>query len=157
MKFPILFGLIGGVVIASLQFISMTNEPGGTFGWLLFYSPLILYFMCIYMSIKKVLTTDGILDWKLGLKAGGITAVLISLIWGIGIFVGITHIDVNALVNYKIQHHETKDIPHVLANFSRQGIFDQAKFFSMPNFLLGFVMTVLVTIVFRVRGKKAKA
>ena len=153
MKSPILIGLIGGIVIASLQFISMTNEPGGTFGWLLFYSPLIFYFMCIYISIKRMME-NGVLDWKKGLKAGGITALLISLIWGIGIFIGITHIDVGALIHYKVQHNEKADIPHVLANFSRQGIFDQAKFFSMPNFLLGFAMTVLVTVVFRLRGKR---
>jgi hypothetical protein len=154
MKVPVIIGLIGGIVIASLQFISMTNEPGGSFGWLLFYSPLIFYFMCIYVSIRRMLV-NGELDWKMGLKAGGVTALLISLIWGIGIFVGITHTDVNALIQYKIQRHESAEIPHVLANFTRQGIFDQAKFFSMPNFLLGFAMTVLVTVVFRLRGKKA--
>ena len=153
MKFPLLYGLIGGAVIACLQFISMTHEPGGTFGWLLFYSPLILYFMCIYMSIKNVMV-DGILDWKTGLKAGGLTAVLISFIWGIGIFIAMTHIDVASLIHYKIQHHETSDIQHVLSNFTRQGMFDQTKFFTFPNFLLGFIMTVLVTVVFRLRGKR---
>lgn len=155
MKFPSLYGIIGGTIIACLQFLSLTNEPGGTFGWLLFYSPLILYFMCIYMSIKKVYA-NGANDWKLGLKAGGVTALLISFIWGIGVFVGITHIDVAALIHYKIQHHENADIPHVLANFSRQGMFDQTKFFTFPNFLLGFIMTIFVTVIFRLKGTKSQ-
>jgi hypothetical protein len=32
---------------------------------------------------------------------------------------------------------------------------DRAQFWSIPNFLLGFVMTVLVTVIFRLRGKRA--
>ena len=152
MKFSALIGLIGGLVIACLQYISMTNEPGGTFGWLLFYSPLIFYFMCIYISIKRTMESAAP-SFKDGLKAGGITALLISTIWGIGIFIGITHIDIAGLIHYKIAHKDTADIKHVLSNFTRQGMFDQTKFFTFPNFLLGFVMTVLVTVVFRMRKK----
>ena len=135
----------------------MQTDFQGTFDMILFYSPQIVYFMCIYMSIKIYVRTqpNAVPEFKGCLKAGGISMLIIVLFWWIAIFVGLTHTDVKAVVNYAVEHGQKSNVPLILQNYSKQGMFDHAKWLTMPNFLLGFVMTVLVTIVFRLRGKRA--
>jgi hypothetical protein len=161
MRSSVLIGFFGGIVVGLLQFWtimrSMHTDFEGTFNMLLFYSPQIVYFMCIYMSIKiytRVQPND-IPDFKGCLKAGGTTMLIIVLFWWAAIFVGLTHTDVSAVVKYAIQQGQKSNVSLILANYSKQGMFDHAKWLTMPNFLLGFVMTVLVTIILRLRGKRA--
>ena len=161
MKSSFLIGIIGGAIVGFLQYFSfmrtMQVDTIGTLELLLFYSPQIVYLMCIYMSIKIYVRnqSNAIPDFKECLKAGGITMLLIVLIWWVAIFVSLTHTDVKALVNYSIQHGNKDDVPLILANYSAQGIFDHSKILSLPNFLLGFVVTVLVTVIMRLRKKPA--
>ncbi len=133
------------------------GDNTGTLDMLLFYSPQILYFTCLYMSIKIYSRNQRLVvpEFKGCLKAGGITMVLIVLFWFIGFFIAITHTDVNALVRTNIEKGHKDDIPLILDNFTKQHIFDTAKLYTLPNILLGFAIIVLVTIIFRLRGKRA--
>jgi hypothetical protein len=161
MRAPALIGFFGGIVIALLQawaiHRSMHSNYDGTMDMLLHYSPQIVYFMCIYMSVKIYtrIQPNEVPEFKGCLKAGGVTMLIICLFWWIAIFVSITHTDVRAVVNFAIEHDQKANVPLILQNFSRQGMFDHAKWMTLPNFLLGFAMTVLVTVIFRLRGKKA--
>jgi hypothetical protein len=161
MRSSVLIGIVGGVVIGLLQFWGLSRllhitSPNGI-DYLIHFSPQIIYFMCIYMSVKIYtrIQPNTVPEFKGCLKAGGITMLIICLFWLISIFVWLTHVDVRAAVNYAIEHGKKAEVPLILTNYSKQGMFDHAKWMTMPNFLLGFVMTVLVTIIFRLRGKKA--
>jgi hypothetical protein len=155
-----LIGFVGGIVIGLLQFWaiyrSMHTTSLGTIDLLIHYSPQIVYFMCIYMSVKIYtrIQPHQVPEFKGCLKAGGITMAIICLFWWIATFVAFTHVDVRAAVNTAIAQGHKADVPLILKNFTRQGMFDHAKWMTLPNFLLGFVMTVLVTVIFRLRGKK---
>ncbi len=161
MRSPVVIGIVGGIVVALLQFysmmLSMENGTSGTFEMLLYYSPQIIYFMCIYMSVKIFTKTQPnvVPEFKGCLKAGGLTAVLITVIWGIGFFVALTHIDVEADVKRMIAAGHKDQVNQFLSAVTKQTMMDRAQFWSIPNFLLGFVMTVLVTVIFRLKGKKA--
>jgi hypothetical protein len=160
MKHSFLIGIIGGAVVGFLQYFSfihsMHADMGNFLEQLFFFSPQIIFFMCIYMSIKIYVRNqpDPVPDYKRCLKAGGITMLIIVLFWWIAFFVSLTHTDVNALIKYTAQN-DKEDIPVVLANYTAQGIFDHSKFLILPQFLLGFVMTVLVTVITRLRKKPA--
>jgi hypothetical protein len=160
LKPALYIGLIGGFVIGLFQFYavihSMGNDASGGFDFFLYNSPRILYFMCIYMSIKLYARSQpGIIpDFKGCLKAGGICMAIILLLWFIAFFVAFTHTDVPALIKYNIEHGHKAEVPNILNNFTKQGMFDRALLFSYPNFILGFAAVVLVTIIFRLRGKK---
>ncbi|MEO5642069.1 MAG: hypothetical protein ABIQ40_10245 [Bacteroidia bacterium] len=161
MRSSVLIGFVGGIIVALLQFYSMklSMEDGatGTFEMLLYYSPQIIYFMCIYMSVKIFtrMQPNTVPEFKGCLKAGGLTAVIITIIWGIGFFVALTHIDVPHDVKRMIESGHKDEVNLFLSSVTKQTMMDRAQFWSIPNFLLGFVMTVLVTVVFRLRGKKA--
>jgi hypothetical protein len=159
MRSSVIIGVIGGIVIGSLQFISIMRSMGdhtGTLDMLLFYSPQIFYFMCLYMSIKIYARNQPtpIPEFKGCLKAGGITMVLIILGWFIGFFVALTHTDVNALVKANIANGRKADVPLILDNFTKQHMFDNAKLYTLPNILLGFAIIVLLTVITRLRAKK---
>lgn len=156
MRPALLYALIGTVLVGGIQFLNMLGNFTGSMGGLLFYAPMLLYFASIYLSIKKTKDAqpDGVLPFKEGLKAGGITALIICLTWGIAFFVGLTHQDVQAFVNYKIAHGEQDQIPQYLDAFSsRQHMFDMTKFWVMPNFLLGFLVIIGATVIVARRRK----
>lgn len=156
MRTAFIYGLIGAAVVGSLQFLSMTTSMDGVTGAMKYYSPMICYFAFIYFAIKrtKMEQPDQILPFKTGMKAGGITAIIICLTWGAVFFVGLTHTDVVGFVNYKISLGQQNEIPDYLAAFSsRQNMFDMAKFWSMPNFLLGFLVIILATVLQAKRKK----
>lgn len=156
MKPAFLYGIIGTVLVGGVQLLNMLGNFTGTFGGFLFYAPMLLYFTCIYLSIRKTkdVMPDGILPFKEGLKAGGITAFIICITWGIAFFIGLTHQDVQGFVNYKIAHGEQDQIPQYLAAFSdRQHMFDMTKFWVMPNFLLGFLVIIGATVIVARRKK----
>ena len=146
----LLYGIIGACLVGAVQLLNMLGNFSGTMGGFLFYAPMLLYFTCIYMSIKKTkeLQPDQVLPFKTGLKAGGITAFIICFTWGICFFIGLTHQDVQGFVNYKIANGQEAEIPQYLTAFSsRQHMFDMTKFWVMPNFLLGFLVIVLSTVL----------
>ncbi len=160
MKSSLLYGLGGGVIVGLLQFysmhLSMEDGPTGTFEMFLYYSPQLLYFMCIYMAVKTytLTQTDAVPSFKGCLKAGGLTAVIATIIWGIGFFVALTQLDVATDVKKMIASGHGEVVKEFLSMVTLQTMADRAQFWSIPNFLLGFVMTVLVTVIFRLRGKK---
>lgn len=156
MRYSVLIGLIGGIVIAFLQYISALIIPEGTAGLLLYYSPQIVFFMCIYMSVKIYTQQqkERVPGFKECLKAGAITSILIVLLWSIGVFVTLTHTDVNANMQHLISTGRGAYVREFLSQWTKQRMFDQAKMWSLMNFLLGFAMTVLVTVIFRLRGKR---
>lgn len=160
MRSPVLIGIGGGIVVALLQFysmmLSMEDGAAGTFEMLLYYSPQIIYFMSIYISVKIFTRSqpNAVPEFKGCLKAGGLTAVIITIIWGIGFFVALTHIDVSQNVKQMIASGHGNEVNAFLSSVTKQTMMDRAQFWSIPNFLLGFVMTVLVTVIFRLRGKK---
>lgn len=137
----------------------MQNDAGSTWQMFLYYSPQILYFMSIYMSVKIYTRSqpNPVPDFKGCLKAGGVTAILITIIWGIGFFVALTHIDVAQVVKQMVDTGHKAEVNAYLSMVTKQTMADRTQFWSIPNFLLGFVMTVLVTVIFRLRGKKEKA
>lgn len=156
MRPALLYAAIGSVLVGGIQLLNMLVNFSGTVGGILFYTPMLLYFACIYLSIKKTkeIQPDGILPFKEGLKAGGVTALIICLMWGIAFFVGLTHQDVQAFVNYKIANGEQEQIPQYLDAFSsRQHMFDMTKFWVMPNFLLGFLVIIGATVIVARRRK----
>lgn len=145
-----MYGLIGAVIVSGLQLTMMLGNMTGVGGGILYYSPMLAYFASIYMSIKKTreVQPDQQLPFKTGLKAGGVTAVIICFAWGISFFIGLTHQDVQGFVNYKIANGQQDEIPKYLEAFSsRQHMFDMTKFWAMPNFLLGFLVIVLTTVL----------
>jgi hypothetical protein len=153
LKFPVLVGIFGGIIVGFLQFLSITQGEGN-FGAVLFYSPLILFFAVIYMSIKKTRDKDpGAFSFKTGLKAGGITATIMSLFLGIGVFIALTQTDVHGLVKYLIDIGKRDQIKETLSEITRQKMFDRAKFFAIPFFLLGFFITLAVTMIFSKRNR----
>lgn len=159
MRTALLYGAIGAVITGVLQFISMTSDLTGTFGGLLYYGPMLCYFTFIYFSIKKTKSEqpDQVLPFKTGLKAGGLTALLICAVWGIAFFIGLTHQDVRGFVNYKIANGQQSEIPQYLEAFgSRQHMFDMTKFWVMPNFLLGFLVIVLATVILARRKRHSQ-
>ena len=147
-------------MVGLLQFysmmLSMEEGPNGTFEMLLYYSPQIVYFMCIYMSVKIFVKNqpERIPPFKGCLKAGGLTALIICILWGIAFFVALTHIDVEADMKRMIAAGQGALVKDFLASVTRQTMSDRTQFWSIPNFLLGFAMTVLVTVIFRLKGKK---
>jgi hypothetical protein len=161
MRSSLLLGFAGGIVVGLLQFSSLWREVHGYFigtpDVLLHFSPQILYFMFLYMSIKIYTRNQPqeIPDFKGCLKAGGITMVIILLFWWIAFFVGLTHTDMQALVKYKIQNGQKAELPLIFENYTMQGMFEHSKWLTLPNILLGFAVIVMVTIIFRLRGKKA--
>jgi hypothetical protein len=161
MRSSLLLGFAGGIVVGLLQFysmiLSMEDGPNGTFEMFLYYSPQIIYFMCIYMSVKVYVKNqpEKVPSFKGCLKSGGITALIICICWGIAFFVALTHIDVAADIKRMIANGQGSRVKDFLASVTRQTMADRTQFWSIPNFLLGFVMTVLVTVIFRLKGKKA--
>ncbi len=156
MKPSFLLGIIGSVLVSGLQLTSMLGSFTGTWGGLLFYGPMLFYFACIYLSIRKTkdMMPDRILPFKTGLKAGGITAVMICFTWGVAFFIGLTHQDVHAFVQFKIANGQQAEIPAYLDAFSsKQHMFDMTKFWVMPNFLLGFLVIVGATVVLAMRKR----
>lgn len=155
MRTPLLIGIAGGIVIGFLQFFSVTSQANGVSGGLLYYSPMLLYFAAIYVSIKSVSRQEEEFEFKNGLKAGVITAVLISIMMAIGYFVGLTHLDVASTVRYDLAHGTANDVMlKQLAHWNRQYMFERAKNWSIPNFLLGFVISLAVTLIIRKRLAK---
>ena len=158
MKPSLLFGAIGAAVVGALQLTSMLGNFTGSVGGLLFYGPMLVYFSCIYLAIKRTKDEqpDQVLPFKTGLKAGGVTALIICIVWGITFFIGLTHQDVNAFVQYKITNGQQAEIPAYLEAFSsRQHMFDMTKFWVMPNFLLGFLVIIGATVLIARRNKSA--
>lgn len=43
------------------------------------------------------------------------------------------------------------EIQEFLASITKQNMADRARYWSNPNFLLGFAVTVLVTVIFRLK------
>jgi len=157
MRTAFIYGLVGAAVVGILQFFAMTSSLEGIAGGMLYYSPMICYFAFIYLAIKrtKMEQPDQVLPFKTGLQAGGITAIIICLTWGIVFFVGLTHTDVVGFVHYKIANGQQSEIQQYLSAFSsRQTMFDMAKFWSMPNFLLGFLVIILANVVLARRKPK---
>ena len=149
MKQPLIYGLVGGVIIAMFQFLSLNGNYTGVLGGLIYYAPMLIYFALIYQSIKKTKQTqpDGNLTFKEGLKAGGATAVVACLLWAIGFFIGLTHTDVRANVAYMYANGQGADVPKLLEGFNKQHMLDVTKFWSMPNFQLGFHVIILSTVL----------
>lgn len=150
MKPSITTGLIGAALVAAFQLLTMIGNFTGSLGGLLFYAPMLIYFASIYFSIKRTKNEqpDQILPFKTGLKAGGITALIICIVWGIAFFIGLTHQDPYMIASYMKANNQTGDIPKMLETFSdRQIMFDRTKFWAMPNFLLGFLIIVGSTVV----------
>ena len=115
----------------------------------MYYAPMLCYFFFLYLAIKKTKTgqPDGILPFKTGLKAGGVTALIICLAWGIAFFIALTHTDVHAQVAFLVENGQSEQIPELLTAMNRQHMFDITKFWMMPNFLLGFLVIVLATVL----------
>ncbi|HTF02535.1 MAG TPA: hypothetical protein VK826_00860 [Bacteroidia bacterium] len=156
MRPSLLMGIIGSVIVAGLQLTSMLGDFTGTWGGMLFYGPMLFYFACIYLSIRKTkdIQPDHVLPFKTGLKEGGITALFICVSWGIAFYIGLTHQDVRGFVNYKIANNQQAEIPAYLQAFSSpQHMFDMTKFWAMPNFLLGFLIIILSTVLIARRKK----
>ncbi len=87
-------------------------------------------------------------SFKVGLKSGGITATIMSFIWGIGFFIALTHTDVHGLIKYLIDSGQRDQIKIILPQVNEQAMFERTKFFTIPYFLLGFFVTVAVTLIF---------
>src|ERR1041385_7924817 len=100
MRSSLVLGFVGGIVVGLLQFysmiLSMETGPNSTFEMFLYYSPQIVYFMCIYMSVKVYVKNqpEKVPSFKGCLQSGGVTALLICICWGIAFFVALTHINV---------------------------------------------------------------
>lgn len=160
MKIPAFIGLIGGIVVGILQFysmmLSMSTGPSGIVEMFLYYSPQLAYFTCIYMSIKMVaeMQSANTSTFKRCLKAGGITAIIITIIWGIAFFIALTHINVAADLKHMMETGRGSEIQEFLASITKQNMADRARYWSNPNFLLGFAVTVLVTVIFRLKEKR---
>jgi hypothetical protein len=92
----------------------------------------------------------------MGLKAGVITAAIIAFIWGIGFFVGLTHIDPRANVDYLIATGQKSKIVESLSYLTRQNMFERAKFWSMPNFLTGFLIAIAATAILSRKRRAAQ-
>lgn len=155
MKKSILVGLTAGTLIGGLQLVVMLCNLTGAIGGIVYYLPMLIYFAGIYTSIKQTRdNAGGAIGFKDGLKAGGLTALISCLMWGIAFFIGLTHQDVYAFIHYKVANHQENEIRSYLGAFTRQNMFDMSKFWVIPNFLLGFVITVMATI-FLLKRKKA--
>jgi len=150
MKSSITTGMIGAALVAAFQLTTMIGNFTGSIGGLLFYAPMLIYFASIYFSIKRTKNEqpDQVLPFKTGLKAGGITALIICIVWGVAFFIGLTHQDPYMIASYMKANNQSADIPKMLETFSdRQIMFDRTKFWAMPNFLLGFLIIVGLTVV----------
>lgn len=150
MKIALLTGLFVGILCGYLHFAAITGMTSA--GGLLYYAPLFIYFAAIYFSIKRNSTVnhDGKIEFKQSLKYGGITAFIVSVGIMIGVFVALTHTDVRAQLKDMIANNMSKeDINLILANTTKQKMFDQSKFFTIPYFLLGFIMTVGAAFVIK--------
>lgn len=150
MRIALLTGLGAGILCGYLHFAALTGmtEIGG----FLYYAPLFIYFGAIYFSIKRNATVNhnNQIEFKQGLKYGGLTALIICLGILIGFFVGLTHTDVDAQYKDMVANKMSKeDISFILKSTTKQVMFDRAKFFTYPYFLLGFVMTIGASIVVR--------
>jgi hypothetical protein len=160
LRSSVIIGFLGGILAGVLLFFSLklalAGGPGGALEILLYFSPQIVYFMCVYMSIKIFTRNqpNPVPDFKGCLKAGGITSLIISLIMGIGYFIGLTHIDIDQHVKEMIAAGQGDKVKAALAGFTKQMMMDRTQRWIMPNFLLGFAISVLVTVIFRLRGKK---
>lgn len=151
MRIAVLTGIIGGIVVGTLTFFSLTLASDQE-GSILYYSPLLIFLACIYYSVKKTndVKNNGTISFKDSLKAGGVTAVFLSVLIGIGFFVALTHTDVNGLLRYLVeQKTSNEEIRKTLAGVTKQEMFDRAKFWAMPYFLLGFLMTVGVAFILK--------
>lgn len=149
MKIALLTGIFGGIVAGVLQYLSITvgiTSGGG----LLYYSPHLVLLACIYFSIKRTATNSGEISFKESLKAGGITAALIAFMIGVGFFVGLNNTDVPGLVQYMREQNMTSaEISKTLGEITKQNMMDRAKFWTMPFFLLGFLMTVGIAFILK--------
>ncbi|HEU4717575.1 MAG TPA: hypothetical protein VFU15_07070 [Bacteroidia bacterium] len=149
MSVPVRIGIIGGIIIGLLQFYTLIACPPGFIGGIIFYSPQILYFACIYLSIRKT-KAAGEASFKGGMKAGVITAFFIAIIWGIGFFIGMNNIDVHGQALYALAHGTSKaDVLAILKGWTQDAMIERTKFWMIPNFLLGFVVSLAVTIILR--------
>jgi uncharacterized membrane protein len=156
MRIALLTGLGAGILCGLLHFCAITGltSAGGVF----YYAPLFIYFGAIYFSIKRNATVNhnNHIEFKQALKYGGFTALLVSLGILIGVFVAFTHTDVQAQLKAMIAANMTKEeIKLILANMTKQKMFDQAKFFTMTYFLLGFVMTLGAAFVVKLFQAKS--
>jgi hypothetical protein len=155
MKIALVTGLIAGALCGVLHFAAITGMT--TVGGFLYYSPLLIYFAAIYFSIKRNSTVNhnGQIEFRQALKYGGITALLVSVGILIGVYVAFTHTDVRAQVNDMIARNVSKEeMLLILSNTTNPKMFDQAKFFTMTYFLLGFIMTVGAAFVIRLMQAK---
>jgi hypothetical protein len=159
MKTAVLTGIVGGIVAGILTFFSLTMA-GDSEGAILYYSPLLVFLACIYYSVKRTNAekNNGVISFKDSLKAGGVTSIFLAVLIGIGFFVALTHTDVNGLLHFMMEKNMPKEeIQKTLAGVTKQDMFERAKFWTMPYFLLGFLMTVGVAFVLKrmqVTGKK---
>lgn len=155
MKISLLTGLAAGAICGILHFMAITGIT--TAGGLLYYAPLFIYFASIYFSIKRNATVNhgSQIEFKQALKYGGIAALIGAFGIMIGVFVAFTHTDVPAQLKNMIETHMSKDdIMQILQNTTKQKMFDQAKFFTIPYFLIGFLMTIGASVLIA-RRKKA--
>ncbi len=155
MKISLITGLAAGAICGILHFMAITGIT--TAGGLLYYAPLFIYFASIYFSIKRNATVNhgSQIEFKQALKYGGIAALIGAFGIMIGVFVAFTHTDVPAQLKNMLETHMSKDdIMQILQNTTKQKMFDQSKFFTIPYFLIGFLMTIGAS-VFIARRKKA--
>jgi hypothetical protein len=156
MRIALLTGLGAGALCGFMHFYALTGASD-SMGGFFHYAPLIVFFAAIYFSIKRTSTTkfNNQIGFKDSLKHGGLTAAIMAFMIGIGFFVALTHQDVYAGLAYMQENNFTKDqIIETLGKITRQNMFDRAKFFAMPYFLLGFIMTAGIAFMMRMRAMK---
>lgn len=155
MKIAFWTGLGAGVLCACLHFSALTGSTSA--GSFLYYAPLFIFFAAIYFSIKRNSTVNhnGQIGFKDALKYGGITALLIAFLIGVGFYIALTHTDVRKDLEYMVsQNMSSKEMQEALGNITRENMGERAKFFAMPYFLLGFMMTVGAAFVVRLMQSK---
>jgi hypothetical protein len=158
MKIAFLTGLVAAVLCGYLHFAVLTGIAG--IGGFLYYSPLLIYFASIYFSMKRNATVNhgGQIEFKQAIKYGGITALIVCIGILIGFYVGLTHFDVIGQYKSNVAEGMSKeDISFILKSYTGPVMFDRAKYFTFPYFLLGFIVTVGCAFVIKLFQAKRKS
>jgi|GEM_PF-7113456 len=154
-------GLIGGLLISG--FILLTTFVAVP-DWLRSMSnmiTLLLILVTVFISIRRTrdLEKNGEITFKQGLKAGMTSGTLLSVLFGLTVFIISNYLtDVREVLNetHPVTKRKISETPTLLLNSSSIGILiQQIVFFTIMNMLFAFISSVMASVMLK-RKKEDK-
>lgn len=143
-------GLITGAVAAVSIIVKIKVEMPVLPLTIVHFTGMIAFVGGIYVAVKRTRDREmgGFIGFRQALRSGTITALISSIFQAVAMYYCMTTVDY-LHVNNPLTNKPFSETPSLLLQISEQNMFNGTIYWTIPNILLGFMVSVAAGLLLR--------